>query len=76
MNLQKPCVSSPAIIRRANRSARLADQSHLWPVNSRFNVTERAIRRLKNARRHCNAAFDNYPAALDAEISHLVNLAV
>lgn len=61
--------------RDINKVFRAADESHLWPINRRFNATERAIRRL---RRRCrkglclNGGYE-YALALDAEISSVVN---
>ena len=38
-------------IRQINALFRARDESHLFPVNNRFNATERAIRRLQRLRR-------------------------
>lgn len=35
-----------------NKAARLLDESHLWPIRGKFNVTERAIRQLRVERRY------------------------
>ena len=62
-------------IRQANRLFRLIDESHLWPICNKFNVTERAIRRLRKARRNgleVNSGLE-YIHALDREISSIVN---
>jgi hypothetical protein len=37
--------------RRINKVYREHDESHLWPVNGRFNATERAIRAVRRAER-------------------------
>ena len=62
-------------VRQINKLFRKHDESHLWPVCSRFNATERAIRRI---RRLCggdslDVYLDDYAAALDAEIGIIVN---
>lgn len=38
-------------VRQINAYFRKHDDSHLWPICGRFNVTERAIRRLRRLRR-------------------------
>lgn len=63
---------------RANRSAinrafRAADESHLWPINNRFNATERAIRAVQ---RFMREAGELSGLALDAELSRGVNGAI
>lgn len=65
-------------VRQINRLFRQHDDSHKWPICGRFNVTERAIRRL---RRLCAQGLvlsegDEYAAALDNEISAFVNAEV
>lgn len=57
-------------VRQINKLFRKHDESHRWPVSSRFNVTERAIRRL---RRLGLEYFDDYAAALHSEIGDIVN---
>ena len=42
-----------ASIRAINSIYREMDESHLWPTCNRFNVTERAIRRVRALRRDC-----------------------
>lgn len=62
-------------IRQANRLFRLIDESHLWPICNKFNVTERAIRRLRRARHNgleVNPGLE-YIYALDREIYAIVN---
>ncbi len=51
------------------------DESHLWPINGRFNATERAIRRLQVQESHGHdfGYGLEYALALDAEISQIVN---
>lgn len=58
-----------------NRLFRLQDDSHLWPINSRFNVTDRAIR---NAQKFSNEVGYyivglEYAYLLEQEISRIVN---
>ena len=62
--------------RQINRLFRASDESYLWPISSRFNATERAIRRLQRRNRQGAAIPDGgieYAMALDAEISQIVN---
>lgn len=60
-------------IREANKRARDKDESHLYPINGRFNATERAIRRLRRQYREAGYWPDDYEAALQSEISAIVN---
>lgn len=62
-------------IRQINKLFRQNDESHLWPVQNRFNVTERAIRRLrKRVLPHIGTTGGiEYAQMLDAEISRIVN---
>lgn len=66
---------------RANRAAinkfyRKQDDSHLYPVFNRFNVTERAIRRLRRYERAGACIGDGleYALTLETELSHIVNV--
>lgn len=63
-------------VRLINSDFRKVDQSHLWPISGRFNVTERAIRRLAKQRVLSGVEFGNYEKVLEQEISALVNQAV
>jgi hypothetical protein len=65
-------------IREINRLFRKQDESHLYPVCGRFNVTERAIRRLQRYNREgaCIEPGLEYALALENEISHIVNAGV
>jgi hypothetical protein len=56
-------------VRQINKLFRANDESHLWPVCNKFNATDRAIRRLAKT----GECFDDYAAALDTEISQIVN---
>ena len=60
-----------------NKLFRKQDESHLYPINNRFNATDRAIRRLQQAQRDGLCIDDGleYALALDAEISEIVNAA-
>ena len=57
-----------------NRIFRNQDQSQLWPVNSRFSIVDRAIRRINKIERS-NGAFSNleYALAIETEESKIVN---
>jgi len=59
-------------VRRINREYRAKDESHLFPILGKFNVTERAISRLRDLRKN-GLVIDDYEAALDHEISTIVN---
>ena len=60
-------------IRQVNRFFRHEDESNLWPINGKFNVTERAIRQLRKLRRDCPMDVTEYAQALDSQISQIVN---
>ena len=64
-----------ANIAAINRLFRRQDESHLWPINGRFDATERAIRRLRRLAREgaCIEPGLEYALALDAENSTIVN---
>ena len=64
-----------ANIAAINRLFRRQDESHLWPINGRFDATERAIRRLRRLAREgaCIEPGLEYALALDAELSAIVN---
>ena len=58
-----------------NKAYREQDESHLWPINNRFNVTYRAIR---NAKKHCENIETTpigleYCLYIEEEISKIVN---
>lgn len=68
---------------RANRAAinkafRAADESHLWPINNRFDATERAIRAVQRFMRESGVDLTGleYAYALEAELSRIVNAQV
>jgi len=54
-----------------NAYFRANDTSHMWPICNKFNVTERAIRRLRKLQ-HYNGGY-GYFLALDSEIGEIVN---
>ena len=61
-----------------NRLYRKQDESHLYPINGRFNATERAIRRLQERQRDGLVLDDGleYCLALEMEMSSIVNNAI
>jgi hypothetical protein len=61
--------------RTINAYFRANDESHKWPICGKFNVTERAIRRLRKQRVYTGGRGE-YFLALDREISRVVNSAV
>lgn len=63
--------TSEMSVRQINRLFRQYDESELWPVCGRFNVTDRAIRRLYREGRYTGGI--DYSYALDAEMSRIVN---
>ena len=61
--------------RAINKEFRLKDESHLWPIRSQFNATERAIRQARELMRY-NGEFGScfeYKAVLEGLISKIVN---
>jgi hypothetical protein len=64
-----------AIIRAVNKVFRERDESHLFPIRGKFDVTERAIRRVRKMY-HDGAEWysaEDYIAHLEATISEIVN---
>ena len=62
-------------IRRINKQLIAKDESHLWPIRNRFNVTERAIRRVRRLAAQ-GLVIDSpleYETILEEEISSIVN---
>ena len=62
-------------IREINRHFRNEDESDKFPICGKFNVTERAIRKLREQRRQgmeINGGLEYY-LALEAEIGRIVN---
>lgn len=63
--------------RQINAYFRANDCSHQWPICNKFDVTERAIRRLRLLDDGCLSAGGlEYFYALDAEISRIVNATI
>jgi len=62
-------------IRQINKYFRSIDDSHKWPINGRFNVTERAIRRLAKKRRQGLMIYPGieYYFAMEQETARIVN---
>jgi hypothetical protein len=58
-----------------NRYYRSIDESHLWPINNKFNCTERAIRKVRKFERE--GGYDlqglEYCYTLEICISEIVN---
>lgn len=64
-----------ADIRCINKELRAKDDSHLWPIRGRFNVTERAIRRVRRLQKEglvIEGPLD-YQAVVEGIISEIVN---
>jgi len=63
-----------ANIRAINREYRAQDESHLWPIRGRFNVTERAIRQARKFQTASGAVYGlEYCYLLDSLQSEIVN---
>jgi len=63
-----------ANIRAINKLYRQQDESHLWPVSSKFNATERAIRRVRELAAYHGGWYGlEYCYAIEFEISKIVN---
>lgn len=57
-------------IREINRHFRNEDESEKWPICGRFNVTERAIRKVR--KQGLNGSLEYY-LAIESEIARIVN---
>ena len=64
-----------ANIRAINKLYRSQDDSHLWPINNKFNVTDRAIRKLNREYTRYNGAIYGleYCYCLENIMSEIVN---
>lgn len=63
-----------ANVRAINKLFRAQDESHLFPVRGRFNLTERAIRKARAFQRSSGAVYGlEYAYLLDSIISEIVN---
>lgn len=57
-----------------DKAFRAKDQSHLWPINNKFNATERAIARVRRFNQYYGeVSAEEYKLQLEAEISDIVN---
>ena len=75
---EKACTDSNLAIRRQiNKMYRLQDDSSLYPINGRFNVTERAIRKVCKLERQTDIMGSlEYALSLEQEMSDIVNQSV
>lgn len=80
MNIEAIVKRAEHLNGRANRAAinrafREADESHLWPINGKFDATERAIRSVQRFMRESGEDLTGlgYAYALDEELSRIVN---
>jgi len=63
-----------ANIRAINKLYRQQDESHLWPISGRFNVTERTIRKARAFQRDAGAVYGiEYCYLLENIMSNIVN---
>lgn len=63
-----------ANIRAINKLYRQQDESNLYPINGRFNATERAIRQAREFKRQTEAIYGlEYCYLLDQLLSNIVN---
>ena len=63
-----------AVRRHMNKLFREQDESHLWPVSGKFNVTDRAIRRAGILERSNGMLSPlEYAYFLESESSNIVN---
>lgn len=61
-------------VRQINKLFRKHDESYLWPICGNFNVTERAIRRIRKfTSQNGSVCGFEYAVMLDEEISNIVN---
>ena len=74
MNKLHTAWACEASIRQLNAEFRKQDESHLYPINNKFNVTERAIRRVRKLAQACGPICGSeYVAEMENEISQIVN---
>lgn len=63
-----------ANITAINRLYREQDESNLWPISGRFNVTDRAIRQAQKFQAASGAVYGyEYSMLIDQLISNIVN---
>jgi hypothetical protein len=71
---ERDATTEQGAIRIINREYRRQDESHLWPIRGRFNVTERAIRQARAFMRDCGSLEPlEYAYTLDSLLSEIVN---
>jgi hypothetical protein len=58
---------------KINKAMRALDDSNSYPINGRFNATDRAIRRVRNYGLENLDGLDSYIRAVDWEIGRIVN---
>jgi len=64
-------------IKEINRLYRKQDESHLYPICNRFDVTERAIRKARAFQRDAGAVYGlEYSLLIDGILSDIVNSAI
>lgn len=67
-------LDSLANIRAINRIYRDIDDSHLYPINGRFNATERAIRQVRKLAKYNGPFYGlEYCYMLESKINEIVN---
>ena len=61
--------------RQINKHFRENDESNLFPINGKFNATERAIRRMRKFQKDYGSPIEGheYALSLDSEITKIVN---
>ena len=63
-----------ANIRAINKAYRAQDESHLWPISGKFNVTDRAIRRVRKMAQYNGGIYGlEYCYSIEHVISEIVN---
>lgn len=63
-----------ANIRAINKLYRLQDESHLYPIRNKFNITDRAIRKARAFIRDSGAVYGiEYCYLLESIMSEIVN---
>lgn len=75
LELEKSTLECPDNVDRRfiNKFFRRNDESESFPTCGRFNVTERAIKRVQRLGMDIPRRGYGYAAALEAEITHIVN---
>lgn len=65
-----------ANIAAINKAYRLQDQSHLWPINNKFNLTNRAIRKAAQICRQTAPSYGlEYCYLIESFINEYINKA-